>query len=180
MRGLPKPWLLTQALTGPCLAGEGFGDLRESRDEDLLPRWLSGKESTCQCRRCKRCGFNPWVRKVPWRRKQQPAPIFLPGKFYGQRSLVGYSSRGRTESDTTEHTLTHTHTGHEDSNGSPSLHIFCAGRGARRLHGGSGTRQQCLPHAHTMVPTLGLAPAGQSGIETPIYFCVCTQSLTHV
>ena len=46
------------------------------------------KESTCQCRRH---GFNPWVRKIPWRRKWQPAPELLPGKPHGQRSLVGYS-----------------------------------------------------------------------------------------
>ena len=38
--------------------------------------WLSGKESTCQCRRC---GFDPWVRNIPWRSKRQPAPVFLPG-----------------------------------------------------------------------------------------------------
>ena len=37
----------------------------------------AGKESTCQCRRCKRHGFDPWVRKIPWRRKWQPAPVFL-------------------------------------------------------------------------------------------------------
>ena len=37
------------------------------------------KESACQCRRCR---FNPWVRKIPWRRKWQPSPVFLPGKFY--------------------------------------------------------------------------------------------------
>ena len=48
----------------------------------------SGKEPSCQCRRCKRCGFDPWVRKIPWRRKWQPAPVFLPGKSHGQRSLV--------------------------------------------------------------------------------------------
>ena len=54
-----------------------------------LPRWLSAK-LTRQCRRC-RYGLDPWVGKIPWRRKWQPAPIFLPGKFHGQRSLVGYS-----------------------------------------------------------------------------------------
>jgi len=62
-----------------------------------LPRWLSGKKSTCQCRRQRRCGFNPWVGKSPWRRKWQPAPVFLPGKFHGQRSLVGYSPWGYKE-----------------------------------------------------------------------------------
>ena len=38
-------------------------------------RWPSGKESACQCRRCKRLGFNPWVRKMPWSRKWQPNPL---------------------------------------------------------------------------------------------------------
>jgi len=55
------------------------------------PRWLSGKESTCQCRRHRRGGFDLWVEKIPWRRKWQPTPVFLPGKSHGQRSLVGYS-----------------------------------------------------------------------------------------
>ena len=53
-----------------------------------LPRWLSGKESACQCRGC---GFEPWVRKIPWKRKWQPTPVFLPGESYGQRSLAAYS-----------------------------------------------------------------------------------------
>ena len=53
-----------------------------------IPKWLSDKEFTCQC---KRCGFNPWVRKIPWRRKRQPTPVFLLGESHGQRSLVGYS-----------------------------------------------------------------------------------------
>ena len=39
-----------------------------------LPRWLDGKESACQC---KRCEFNPWVRKIPWRKKWQPTPVFF-------------------------------------------------------------------------------------------------------
>ena len=48
----------------------------------------SGKVSTCQCRRHKRHGFNPWVRKIPWRKERQPTPVFLPGESHGQRSLV--------------------------------------------------------------------------------------------
>ena len=48
--------------------------------------------------------FDPWVGKIPWRRAWQPTPVFLPGEFHGQRSLVGYSPKGRTESDTTEAT----------------------------------------------------------------------------
>ena len=44
-----------------------------------IPRWLYGKESSCQCRRR---NFNPWVRKNPWSRKWQPTPVFLPGKSH--------------------------------------------------------------------------------------------------
>ena len=46
--------------------------------------------------------FDPWVRKIPWRRKWQPTPVLLPGKFNGWRILVGYSPWGHKESDTTE------------------------------------------------------------------------------
>ena len=46
--------------------------------------------------------FDPWVRKIPWRRKWQPTPVLLPGEFLGQRSLSGYSPWGYEESDTTE------------------------------------------------------------------------------
>ena len=38
-----------------------------------------------------RLGFNPWVRKISWRRKWQLTPVFLPGEFHGQRSLAGYN-----------------------------------------------------------------------------------------
>ena len=69
-----------------------------------LPRWHSDKEPNRQCRRCKRLGFDPWVEKIPWRRKWQPTPVFLLGKFHGQRSLEGYSPWGRKESNPTEHT----------------------------------------------------------------------------
>ena len=55
-----------------------------------LPRWQSGKEPACQCRRRKRHRFNPWVRKIHWRRAWQPTPVFFPGESHGQRSLVGY------------------------------------------------------------------------------------------
>ena len=68
-----------------------------------MSRWLSGTESTYQGRRCKRCGLASWVRKIPWRRKWQPTPVFLPGKSCGQRSLVGYSPWGCKELDMTEH-----------------------------------------------------------------------------
>ena len=67
-----------------------------------LPWCLSGKESTCQWRSHRRLKFHPWVREIPWRRKWQPTPVFLPGKSHWQRNLVGYRSRGCKESGTTE------------------------------------------------------------------------------
>ena len=67
-----------------------------------FPGGASCKEPTCQCRRHKSCGFDPWVGKIPWRRAWQHTPVFLPGKFHGQRSLRGYSPWGRNKSDTIE------------------------------------------------------------------------------
>ena len=55
---------------------------------------------TCPCRRRKRRRFDPWVGKIPWRRAQQPTPVFLPGESHGQRATV----HGVAESDTTEAT----------------------------------------------------------------------------
>ena len=57
-------------------------------------RWLGGKESTCQCRKHRRLRLDPWVGKMPWRRKWQLTPVFLAGKSHGQKSLVGYSPWG--------------------------------------------------------------------------------------
>ena len=71
-----------------------------------FPGGAGGKESACQCRRHKRHWFDPWVRKLPWRRKWKPTPVLLPGKFQGQRSLLGYRPRGCKELDTTERTCT--------------------------------------------------------------------------
>ena len=56
-----------------------------------FPSGTDGKEPACQCRRHKRRVFHPWVGKIPWRRKWQPTPVFLPGDSHGQRSLVCYS-----------------------------------------------------------------------------------------
>ena len=68
-----------------------------------FPDGTRGKESTCQCRRHKKHKFNPWVGKILWRRKWQPAPVFFPGRSQGQRSLVGYSLWNHKESDMTAH-----------------------------------------------------------------------------
>ena len=74
-----------------------------------FPRWPSGKEPACQCRRCKKLGLHPWAGKIPWRRKWHPTPVFLPGESHGQRSLAGYSSWDHKDLDTTERLSTHTH-----------------------------------------------------------------------
>ena len=66
---------------------------------DGLP---SGKEPTCQFRKCKSHGLDPWVGKIPWRRKWHPTQVLLPGESHGQRSLVGYGPWGRKELDTVE------------------------------------------------------------------------------
>ena len=66
--------------------------------EWCFPGDTSVKEPYWQCRRPKRHGFDPWVGKIPWRKAQQPTPVFLPGKSQGRKSLVGYSPWGCRES----------------------------------------------------------------------------------
>ena len=76
----------------------------------ILTNLFSGKEWRCFpgnsaariCLQFKRTRFDPWVRKVPWRREQQLTPVFLPAEFHGQRSLVDHSPWGCKELDTTE------------------------------------------------------------------------------
>ena len=67
-----------------------------------FPGGTSGKEPACHCRRHKKHGFDPWVGKIPWRKAWQPTPVFLPRESHAQKSLVGYSPQGSTETDTTE------------------------------------------------------------------------------
>ena len=75
---------LCQALCCKC-----FSYIKENYS--YFPGHTSGKESASQFRRHRRHKFDPWVRKIPWRRAQQPTPAFLPGESHGQRSLLGYS-----------------------------------------------------------------------------------------
>ena len=67
----------------------------------------SGNQPACQCRRCKKHEFHPWVRKIRCRRAWQPTWVFLPGESHGQRSLVGYSPKGLKELDVIEATYMH-------------------------------------------------------------------------
>ena len=59
-----------------------------------------------------RCGFNPWVGKIPWRRKWQPTPVFLPGESHGQRSLTGYNPWGHKNWTQLKRPMTQTHMSH--------------------------------------------------------------------
>ena len=70
--------------------GDDNSNCKVSYPTHGLPWWLSGKEPTSQCRRH---GFNPWVRKIRWRRKWQPIPALLPGKSHRQTSLVDYGAQ---------------------------------------------------------------------------------------
>ena len=84
-----------------------------------VPGDATGKEPTWQCRRHKRHGFDPWVGKIPWRRSQQPTPVFLPGESHGQKSLAGYSPWSCKELDTTAVGLAQHSTAHKESKKSP-------------------------------------------------------------
>ena len=66
-----------------------------------FPGGASGKEPACKCRSYKKLKFDPWVRKILWRKEWQPTPVFLPGKSHGEKSLAGYSLWGCKKLDTT-------------------------------------------------------------------------------
>ena len=77
--------------SSPDQGGSGFGMIR-------------GTDTYCELHFCYYCissSSDPWVRKIPWRRKWQPIPVFLPGESHGQRSLASYSPWGCKELDRT-------------------------------------------------------------------------------
>ena len=76
---------------------------KKERKKEMLPRWHIGKESVYQCRRPKICKFNSCVGNRFWNRIWKLTPVFLPGTFHRQRSLLGYSSWSCKELDMTEH-----------------------------------------------------------------------------
>ena len=91
-----------------CLP-EGMYTCLGKQAKDRASSTAVDKESIrLQCRWHRRRGFYPWVGKILWSRKWQSTPGFLPGKPHGQGSLAGYSPWGHKESDTSEHTHTHT------------------------------------------------------------------------
>ena len=91
-------------ITNSCLQHNGLLKSSQAFNKSKTSQTIYGstggtsdKESACQFKRYKRLQFNPWVRKILWRRRWQPIPIFLPGKSHEQRILVGYSSLGCKE-----------------------------------------------------------------------------------
>ena len=59
-----------------------------------FPWWSSGDLVKTSCSQCRGPRFDPWVKKIPWRREWLPTPVFLPGEFHGQRNLASYSLWG--------------------------------------------------------------------------------------
>ena len=92
LRDSPYPQA-DQPLLRACISDHGLlvNLPRKCQPVGSSPGDASGKIPTCQCRRCKRHGVDPWVRQIPWRRKQQTTLVFLPGESHGQRSMTGYS-----------------------------------------------------------------------------------------
>ena len=80
-----------QGCLGCCSPWDRIGSDTTERLNNSNRSSASDKEPACQCRRLKRLGFNPWVRKIPWKWRWLSTPVFLPGGSHGQRSLVGYS-----------------------------------------------------------------------------------------
>ena len=80
---------MTITISNPLYQHLLFKSRKDMTRKARLPWWLR-QESVCL--QCGRPGFNPWVRKIAWRRRWKPTPVFLPGKSHGWRSLVGYSS----------------------------------------------------------------------------------------
>ena len=75
------------------------------RDVDQLDGYIYGatdKEFTCQCRKCRRHGFNPWIEKIPWRRAWQPTPVFWPRESHGPKNGASCRPWGCKELDMTE------------------------------------------------------------------------------
>ena len=67
-----------------------------------LGSFPGGSDGKRVCLQLGRPRFDPWVGKIPLKRKRQPTPVLLPGKFHGWRGLIGYSSWGHKESERTE------------------------------------------------------------------------------
>ena len=112
----------------------------------VFPDGARSKESTCQCRRLKGCGFNPWVRKIPWSRKWHLTPVFLPGKF--QRSLATVHGITKNQTWLSTHTHTHTHTFGENFPSSWGI------ESKKRVLGKHADTQGTWPHINRLIFSL--------------------------
>ena len=124
---------------------------------------VSGNEPTCQCR-WDRCGFDPWVRKIRWRRAWQPTSVSLPGKSHRQRSLVGYSSWGHKWSCKRLHSCM--------PPGGPEAKTPCSQCRGPRFDPCSGNQipcgatKPCMPQWRSEIPVLQLRPDSQINKHT--------------
>ena len=110
----------------------------------------TGKGRSCQGRRYKRCGFDPWVEKIPWKRAWQPTAVFLPGESHEQRSLVGYS----VESQRIGHDWEDLARMHRQEAGCVS--------GSRLRRGKSGLDSMSEPRSHAWFSEMWVAGRKQS------------------
>ena len=112
---------LTSESPGKALANKQQQFIRYTRHsaqdspyvyEPLFPWWLCDKGICLQRRSRRSCGFDPWVRKISWRKKWLPTPVFLLREFHGQRSLMGFSPWGSKQSDKTQRLNNHKRQGY--------------------------------------------------------------------
>ena len=144
-----KSWASTEAATWdlqweqqPLFKGLGETPTTETNKRGSASAVVPVVKTACQCGSCKRLQFDCWVTKMPWSRKWQPTPVFLPGKFHGQRSLEGYCPRGRKELDVTEDAHSHPPCiSWGQGAGEPCLPT-CRARQSRSHWGGSKPRQR--------------------------------------
>ena len=105
---ITQAWLIESSVTGIDSVSSLSFFTRGQEDSTESPtlwspgvtRWQGIKEFACQCRRLRKCSFDPCVGKIPWSRKWRSNTVFLSEKCHGQRSLAGYSPWGQEESDT--------------------------------------------------------------------------------
>ena len=132
----------------------------------------------CQRRRCKRHGFNSWVRKISWGRTWQPTPVFLPEESHGQSHLVGYSSIGTQSRTRLKRLSMHTqcwvlHTGvlfHPDSDHVKHMSVLSPFYRKMGFPAGSaGKKSACEAGDAGSIPGLGRFPWRRKWQPTPVF-----------
>ena len=140
-----------------------------------FPGGVSDKEPTCQCKLCKRHGFDPWAGKIPWRRAWQPTLVFLPGESRGQRSLVGYSPWGSQKvwhNWATKHARTHACTLRGSELTVSELRPAWLWPPGRATNGASALWLQQGRQVEGWGPALA-ERVGKGGAVTGLHICLC-------